>query len=271
MIIKLLNRKLLLGLFFVLTFNSHLFSQTIFETIGSDFTIAVVDGYHLLSSPSKFSGTDWMITGGVVGSTAAVMPFDEDFRKIAGKNQNDFNDNLMSVGKAYGNLLSPVIIGGGIYSYGLLFKNENVRTTGRMIIESVAYAGAITTLLKSLSGRTRPYTENGSHFYKPLQTDDGYLSFPSGHSTVAFSISTVLANRIHNTYASIGLYTLAALTSVSRVYDDQHWASDVLLGSAIGYFVGSFISNNSGALYSDKKVSLNIQPTLNGLNCSLSF
>ncbi len=73
---------------------------------------------------------------------------------------------------------------------------------------------------------------------------------PSGHSTVAFAVSSVLANRINNTFASIGLYTLAGITALSRVYHDEHWASDVLLGSAVGYFIGDFISskrnNNTG-------------------------
>ena len=142
-----------------------------------------------------------------------------------------------------------------------------------MVLESVVYAGMITTILKSLIGRSRPYTNEGANFYQPIQFNTAHTSLPSGHSTVAFAISSVLSNRIHNTYASIGLYSLAALTSVSRVYHDDHWASDVILGSAIGYFVGTFISNNSGTLYlnKEKKITLKIMPSLNGLYCNLSF
>jgi membrane-associated phospholipid phosphatase len=270
---------ILITLFLIIS-NSILISQTnnsssqnVFQTIISDFGIAFSDGYHLLISPSEYSAGDWLIAGSIVLSTTATIPFDEDIRKYSQKNHSDFNDKSMNLGKAYGNLLSPVIIGGSIYSYGLFFKNESVRTTGRMIIETVAYAGVITTILKSLFGRSRPYTEDGSHFFRLFQIDDNHLSLPSGHSTVAFSVSTVLANRIHNVYASIGLYTLAAITSVSRVYHDEHWASDVFLGSAIGFFVGNFISNNSGDLYTNKnkKVLLNIQPAFNGLRCNLLF
>ena len=78
-----------------------------------------------------------------------------------------------------------------------------------MVIESVFYAGVITSILKSLIGRSRPYTNDGSHFYKPIQFNTSHTALPSGHSTVAFAISTVLSKRIHNTYASIGLYSLA--------------------------------------------------------------
>ena len=248
-------------------------SQNIIQTIGSDIQTAVVDGFHLLISPTKFSNKDLLLTGGAVLSTGAIMPFDEDVRKYAKRNHSDFNDKIMDAGKAYGNVLSPIIIGGSIYSYGLFLKNENVRTTGRMVIESVVYAGAITTVIKTLFGRSRPFVEDGNHFYKFMQFNNDHTSFPSGHSTIAFAISSVLSNRINNTYASICLYTIAGLTSVSRVYHDDHWASDVFLGSAIGYFVGNFISKNSGILYTDKnkKVTLILQPTLSGLNCNLRF
>jgi membrane-associated phospholipid phosphatase len=62
-------------------------------------------------------------------------------------------------------------------------------------------------------------------------------SFPSGHTIVAFAFSGVLAERIKNTWASIGLYGLAAACGVSRMYTDEHWVSDVLFGAIISVSV----------------------------------
>jgi membrane-associated phospholipid phosphatase len=64
-----------------------------------------------------------------------------------------------------------------------------------------------------------------------LQFSDKYLSFPSGYSKVAFALSSVLSERIHNTAVSIGLYSLAGMTALARVYHDEHWFSDVFLGA----------------------------------------
>lgn len=246
-------------------------TQNIFRIIGGDIETATIDGFHLLISPLHFSGKDLAITGGTIFTTAGIMTADKDIRKYAKKNHSDINDKISDVGKAYGNVIAPVIIGGSIYSYGLFFKDEDVRTTGRMLIEAAVFSGAITTVIKTVAGRSRPFKEEGNYFYRPIQFNNDHTSFPSGHSTLAFAVSTVLSERLHNVYSSIGLYTLAGVTALSRVYTDDHWASDVFMGSAIGFFVGRYIADNSGPLYKDKSVTINLSPTLSGFNLSASF
>jgi membrane-associated phospholipid phosphatase len=70
-------------------------------------------------------------------------------------------------------------------------------------------------------------------------------SFPSGHSTVAFAIATVVATSYNKTiWVPIVCYTLAGLTALSRVYQNDHWFSDVFVGSALGFAIGKTIINN---------------------------
>jgi hypothetical protein len=83
-----------------------------------------------------------------------------------------------------------------------------------------------------------------------------------GHSAVAFAVSSILAGRIKNTYASIGLYSLAALTARSRVYHDEDWLSDTFLGGAIGTVVG--ISVVELHEQHDRRSYLKIVPTMHG-------
>lgn len=64
------------------------------------------------------------------------------------------------------------------------------------------------------------------------------VSFPLGHTTMAFAFSSVLTSLISNPYATIGLYCLVVLTASQRMYSDQHWLSDVILGASIGTAVG---------------------------------
>jgi hypothetical protein len=272
---KFYNRLIIISLLFFIFLQSISYSQSknkgIFNTIGSDFKISFCDGISTFTSPARFSGLDWIKTGAVIFTTAAFMPFDKDIRKEFSKNHTDTKDKIADVGNGYGNLITPIVLGTGIYSYGLFFKDDYVRETGRMIFEAVLFSGIITDVSKIIVGRSRPYTERGPYFYNMFTFNEGSISFPSGHSTVAFAVSSVLANRIHNIYASIGLYSLSTVTALSRIYSDKHWASDVVIGSAIGYFVGDYVSSGNRKCTSKCGVSYKIYPTINGLGMNIIF
>jgi hypothetical protein len=276
-IIKMKFYKLLIivSVLFISSFHTGSIAQTkeknIFKIIGNDFKISFSDGIYTFTSPSRFNRADWFKAGTTILTTAAFMPYDKDIRKEFSKNHNDTRDKIADVGNGYGNLITPVVLGTGIYSYGLFFKDEYVRETGRMIFESVLFSGIITNVTKVIAGRSRPYTERGPNYYTMFTIDDGSVSFPSAHVTVAFALSSVLANRIHNVYATIGLYSLSTVTALSRLYSDYHWTSDVVLGAAIGYFVGDYISSDRKKCNLKCKVSYNIYPTISGLGMNLTF
>lgn len=231
------------------------------DIIAEDFKISFNDGIRTFVSPFHYDSKDAIIAAVVISTTALLFTVDDETRTYFQKQKSSFNDALKDVGNLYGNVYPTLIIGGGLYTTGLFAGNDNLRITGRMVIESFAIAGLITTLTKSALGRHRPYTNDGPAKFEGPTIDNDFLSLPSGHATVAFALSTTLANRIHNTYASIGLYSLAGITALARIYDDKHWASDVFLGSAIGYFVGDFISGKK-----NKNNKYHIVPTSNGLS-----
>ena len=82
---------------------------------------------------------------------------------------------------------------------------------------------ALTYALKFGVGRTRP-NERNNH------------SFPSGHSSVAFTTATMY-QMWYGWKAGVPAYAMAALTAFQRLDDNQHWLSDVLMGAAIGIAV----------------------------------
>ena len=59
-------------------------------------------------------------------------------------------------------------------------------------------------------------------------------SFPSGHSTTAFTMALIIAHMINRRAWSIILPLLAAIAAYSRVYLGQHFPTDVLAGMCIG-------------------------------------
>jgi hypothetical protein len=80
--------------------------------------------------------------------------------------------------------------------------------------------------------------------WHPVQFNTDQTSFPSGHATLAFAFSSVMANYLDNAYWKIGWYSIAALVGTARIYHDKHWLSDVVMGSAIGYFIGDYVSHD---------------------------
>lgn len=235
---------------FVFVFNSGLFSQTIdaksdpSNTIPSfkdDITSAYNIGVRLISAPSDFDIKDWITLGSVAALTSAGFFFDKENREFWQRNKTKTLNDISEVGRIYGEISYAAILSGSLYLGGKIFKSKDVSVTGRMLIEGLLYAGLTTTIIKFTTGRSRPYMNEGNFNFNFFQTTNDYLSFPSGHSTVAFTLSSILSQRINNTYASVCLYSLAFLTLWQRMYSDNHWLSDVILGASIGYFIGKAV------------------------------
>lgn len=97
---------------------------------------------------------------------------------------------------------------------------------GRMLV-SDAFSAAI------MAG-----TVNGIKYSVKRLRPDGsrYNSFPSGHTATAFLTASLLHKEYgwRSPWFSIGGYTAAAVTGVSRICNNRHWLSDVVAGAAVG-------------------------------------
>jgi membrane-associated phospholipid phosphatase len=221
------------------------------------------------TAPLHFSEKDWIITGAIVAGTAVLFSVDEHARSLAERNHSHWGDNFAEVGNQYGRAIYGITLSSGLYVGGLIARNKDVRETGMMVFESIAFAGITTTVLKTLIGRSRPYIEDGPRSFHPFEFNVDKTSLPSGHSTVAFAFSSVLAERIGNSYATVGLYTFAVITAAARVYDDEHWFSDTLFGAVIGTVSGLAVTR-----YHDgekQHASIRLIPMLGGVRAEVVF
>ncbi|HLX11475.1 MAG TPA: phosphatase PAP2 family protein [Bacteroidota bacterium] len=221
------------------------------------------DAATVFTAPLHFGEKEWIETGAILGGTALLFAADEHVRTIAQRNQGTFGDNFFQIGTRYGTPWYGAGLSGVLYAGGLATSNRKLETAGIALFESLTFAGAVTTVLKTVAGRSRPYTNDGAFKYNLFQTKDEHLSFPSGHATVAFAVSSVLAEELHNTYASIGLYSLGAITMASRIYYDEHWISDTFLGAAIGTTIGITVAHLHDGESGESKVS--VAPTTSGV------
>ncbi|MGA7615279.1 MAG: phosphatase PAP2 family protein, partial [Thermoanaerobaculia bacterium] len=126
-----------------------------------------------------------------------------------------------------------------ILAAGLLFRNDSVRDVGRDAVEAQILAShIITPLLKRTAGRSRPRLDEGAGSFQPSSGGGGHDSFPSGHTTTAFALASVLAGHSHGRMVPVLVYGVAAAVGYSRVNDGAHWPSDVLAGAVVGTTVG---------------------------------
>ena len=233
----------------------------------NDIELSFDNNLNFFSRPAEFNSSDWFKLAGVTVATGALMTIDKEVQIETAKHHSNFQNDITKVGKYYGEIVPIAVSAIGVYGGGLIFGNKEMRTTGRILIESLAASGITTTILKSIIGRSRPYKNEGEFKFNFFETKTSNTSLPSGHTTVAFTISTVLAERIDNIYASIGLYGLASLTAYERIYDDRHWLSDTFLGAVIGISAGKFFSDLETESENKKSnVSFQVAPYLN-LEC----
>ena len=221
------------------------------------------------TAPLHFSAGEWIAVGTAIAGTALVSRLDQSARAFQHDRHSQTADEIAGMGRAYGHTPVAVALSGGLYLGGLVSGNGNIRSTGLMVFEAIALGGITTTVLKSVAGRSRPFLEEGAYAFHGPQSANEMLSFPSGHSTVAFAVSSVLAGRVKNTYATIAFYSLAAITALSRVYNDEHWLSDNVFGAAIGAVSGlAVVRMHEG---SSGNTSFHFIPLPGGVRVELRF
>jgi membrane-associated phospholipid phosphatase len=201
------------------------------------------------SREALFVPVDALYAGGFLLGGLAMYPIDLKVAEEIAAPSGQTNDLLRGTATAFrvlGNP-TPALLSGGLFLAGRLTGRPEMADVGLHTGESLAMAIALTVTLKSVAGRARP-DEDPDHPHDFALgrgwQDDRYQSFPSGHTSSAFATAAALSTEIGRLYPdSRGwvkplLYGSAGLVGVSRIYNNRHWASDVVTGAAIGTFSG---------------------------------
>ncbi|MEO7531158.1 MAG: phosphatase PAP2 family protein [Sediminibacterium sp.] len=127
----------------------------------------------------------------------------------------------------------PIVVGIplSMFAVGLITKNKDLQIDAYEVAAGLAITTIVTQGLKSAIKRPRPYTTYGDIY--PDETDDSY-SFPSGHTSSAFSIATSLSLTCKKWYITVPAFAWATGVGYSRMYLGQHYPSDVFVGALVG-------------------------------------
>lgn len=235
------------------TGNTRITLPAYFILLGSDLKQSV-------TAPLHQTGKQWKQIGVYAASvTALSLIADEPVQRSASASYNHsktisgISDYVTKFGGRY-EVYSLAALGG----YGFIFNNKKMQTTTLLATQSYITAGLIETAVKAISGRQRPSYYNPKHieseptfhgpFFKKGIDVSGHAvnsSFPSGHTTVIFAAATVFAKEYKNIlWVPVAAYGAASLVGLSRITENKHWTTDVLVGATLGYLCGTKVVNN---------------------------
>jgi hypothetical protein len=192
---------------------------------------------------------EWLTAGGIILSIGALYLADEEIRDLMQDNRTETSAAIMTFGKQFGEgkYVLPAI--GTCILGGYIAGSEKTMDTGLLSLKSFILSQSVTQSLKLATQRRRPSANAGKEFWSAGGFKRKHDSFPSGHSTMAWSLAPILAEQYQEQkWVAPAVYGIATLTSISRVHDNNHWASDVFTGAVIGYFSAKLVLSSTPRL-----------------------
>ncbi len=231
----------------------------------------------VLSQPLHYDWKDWTVVGGVAVATTLAFVYDDEIYDLVDRTFSENHSNTISkctdvFGEEYFILPSVALT----YAISAINKDNRLRNMSLAALQSFVYAEVASAGLKILTCRERPTansqqptangqqpTANSQTWHGPFATFES-TSFPSGHAMRSFALATTVVGFYpEKKWVGIVSYSLATMTSVGRVASKEHWTSDVIVGAALGYFIGR------GVVKFNEKIgnvsSIEIQPV--ATNC----
>lgn len=198
----------------------------------------IQDVGHIVISPIYLRTNDlkWLLP--LAGAASAAFTTDtHTMTKVVSTNPS-FNATAINVsnGLAWGVIATPI----SLFGIGEFQHNPHARETGILGSEAMVDAVVADELVKLCAWRERPTADHGQgEFFAGAAGPNS--SFVSEHSMIAWSSAAVIAGEYHSKWAQLAVYTAAAGVSATRVLGQEHFPSDVLLGSVGGWLIGHYV------------------------------
>ena len=195
----------------------------------------LLDQKEIWTSPFHMHKSDapWWIGFGAL--TGVLIATDHQTSSLLenSKGQVSWGNGISKIGAGY--TLAPLVA--GFYTYGAAFDDPKAREVGILGGEALIDSLIVVEVLKPIAGRNRPNTvADKGHFF------DGGASFPSGHAISSWALASVISYEYgHTKLVPIIAVGLAGVVSAARFSAQQHFASDIVAGGAMGWFIGRYV------------------------------
>ena len=165
-------------------------------------------------------------------SLAMLGQADEHLSDHAAQAQSGTADDLARFGEHFGDPAYTVPLLAVAWGAGHVTHHPGVSASALRIAGGMATAAVLAGGAKYTFGRWRPYeSPDDPSRFDPFS---GHTSFPSGHTTLAFSLAAGLDRETRGPWVPAIAYSAATITAWSRVHDQDHWPTDVVAGAVLG-------------------------------------
>lgn len=205
-----------------------------------------VDQKSFWLTPFHMSQSQWQWTVPVAFVGAVFLASDTAIEKHVPQNPSTVSHAVTASNAGVAALAG---VGASMFLWGHLTNDDQQRETGLLAGEAAIDAYLDTEVFKYAFGRERPFTGSGRGlFYQ------GGTSFPSEHASVSWAIASVIAHEYPGPLTQFLAYGVASGVSAARIVGHQHFATDALVGSALGWYLGRQVFR-AHSHYSDAEIA----------------
>ncbi len=208
----------------------------------------VLTPYRIIASPFKWNLDNWAVAGLIASGIGTLMIFDESIRNLWQDDiRNGTTDDIADIGDTVGEFYSLLPASGIGFLAGAAIGDRNLQAASLEAVQTLVITAGFVKALKYGTGRQRPNKSPESAFeFDGPGFDGDNKSFVSGHAAYAFSVASVFASAYEDSmFVAPVAYGLAGLGALSRVNDDKHWLTDIVVGGAIGIVIGKLVHRTS--------------------------
>ncbi len=222
-----------------------------------DLVLAGRAAAHAATAPLRWGRGDLGTLGLAAGSLALVSVLDATGREVMEESRSEAGDRAEEAVEPFGRMRGAQVVG-ALYAAGVVLDDDRLRAVAAEAVASgVVAAGIFQPALAGATGRSRPRSGRSVRSFAPFS---GSISFPSGHTTAAFSVASVIAAEYPHPAVRVAAYGLASAVGVARMYAGAHFLSDVVAAAMLGTAVGRGVAR-FGAGYRER---LRIVPAAGG-------
>lgn len=224
--------------------------------------------WEMAKRPFDFSREALIVDAIALGGFGLLYLVDEDIRDEVRDNQSTTADDVFDAVEPLGRFYPLLAVGAGAWAAGEVIGERSLQRVGLNGFQTVLLTAIPVEGTKWLMGRSRPLKNEGN--------DDWFgsgNSFLSGHTAYSFAAASAVAHEFgHIAWVPWVSYGAAAMVGAQRIYDDKHWASDVLVSALVGWGIGQAVADLD-AFAEDSPLALGAlrEPGAQGLRVAVEF
>lgn len=242
-------RKSIYSILVIIILHTNIFPQDRYDSFQNWISALPEYGFDGMKN-ALTDNTNLFVIGGTGLSALVALKYDTKFQDYSQDN-GLLPPSVSKFGDLYGGTWSAWLL-----PVSVIISSKVADDTNKELLKKLDYSisalvanGVTTILLKELIDRERP---NGK----------SNRSMPSGHTSNSFTVAAVV-HELYGNEAGIAAYILAGLVGISRINDNKHYLSDVIIGAGIGTIIGRGFAKT----YNDHKSN----DQNNDFNFSISF